>query len=232
MNVLLMHPNQAMVIQPGLLPHERDAVRDLGVDVIVEHMSHEDKFIRQIAERTVLSSVHDIGTILYRQAIVKDAVAHPAYVRNLYALVTETLEQRKRIGFYGIFRRHPAAVLRESIEVMQFLIERLRMLRNQAIETGLSLSSEGFSNFANRIESELSDEYLETLQSHLHILQFRRGLLMSARLDWTLKGVRLLYTNHQSNSTCGRGVCSKRSPSPTPFILRTAMRRDFERSKS
>lgn len=200
MNVLLMSPASDFDIKSANLPHERDLVSDLGLGVVFQEMSGGDEFLRRVSERALLTSARDVNVIAYRQAVLADAIANPTVFRSLYALATDTLDKQKRHFFYGISARRPSSVVRESVEVLLLLVEMLRQLRTETDRHRNAFQSDGMRAFADRLADQLSDTYLLTLVDHLQTLRFRQGMLVSASLDWSLKGTH--YTlRHQSEKS-------------------------------
>ncbi len=144
-------------------------------------MASGDKFLFDIAKQTILSSVNDSDTILYRQNILKDCLNNPAIVRKIYDLAVDAIEGKKKT-YFGIFTRYPGGILRDAIEMLQILMGMLKKLRNIADEHADKFSSEGFTRLFETLKKDLSDEYFATVHDHLKELKFEDGILISAEL--------------------------------------------------
>jgi hypothetical protein len=180
MKALLMHPEQDFNIQARLPWNERALVQDLELETLLEAMAREDTFIREVALKALLTSwSDDPGTILYRQAIVRDGLDNPGVLRGLYGLAVETIENRRKhfIGTWG-----PSSVLWGARELMQMFVGMLKRLRAAVQAHGAGFASEGFRNLFAMLERELTDEYFARIEAHLVEVRFRGGVLISAEL--------------------------------------------------
>ncbi len=181
------------------LPWNEEALtKDLALNTLFEAMAQGDKFVLEVVRKAILSGLrNDIGTIRYRQEVLRDCLLHPAVVRELYALVVGVREkERKRLFFSGL-SRHPEWALRDSIEVMEVFLGTLKELRKAADSHAGNFASEGWSTFFAMLQAELTDEYLARVQFHLRQLRFPDGVLLSAGLGAGNKGTN--YTLHVFN---------------------------------
>lgn len=176
-----MHRDRDFDVQQPLPWNERALVQDLELQTLLQAVASDDKFVHEIALRALLTGWgNDPDTIVYRQAIAKDALDNPGAVREVYDLAVEALESKRR-HFFG-FLRHPSSVLYNSIEVLQVFVGMLRRLRDLARAHAARFRSEGFSALFAMLERELTDEYLGRIEAHLAALKFRGGALISAEL--------------------------------------------------
>jgi len=182
MKALLMHRDRDFDLQQELLCNDSSLMQDLELDTLFLAMADSDAFLLDVARRVLFSGLqNDVGTILYRQAALKDCLKNPAAVRALYALAVEAIET-KRNRWLGIFSHNPSAILHGAIDLMQMFIGILRRLRNIAQEQAGQFESEAFRTLFATLENELSDEYLASTQDHLRQLMFPAGILVSAEL--------------------------------------------------
>jgi len=171
-----------------LLPWNERALRqDLGLDVIFREMARGDAFLFEVAQVGVLSSVIDPDTIRYRQDILEDCSRNEPIVRDMYALAIEAIE-RERKEHFGFLSRSPGLTLYRSVGTMQMFAAMLRRLRAMADRHAEQFASDGLSRLCSMLRQELSDEYFDQIDDHLRRLQFRRGVLISARLGKANKG--------------------------------------------
>jgi hypothetical protein len=184
MKALLMHRDRDFDLTQDLLPrHERALSQDLELDTLLSSMAGGDEFLFDVAYKALRSGLqNDVNTILYRQGILRDCLNNPLVVRQLYNLVVETIESKKK-HWYGIFSKYPGMILHDSIELLGMFMGMLKKLRSLAEEHAAGFGSEGFTSLFAMIKKELSDEYFACIHNHLRELRFRRGVLMSAGLS-------------------------------------------------
>jgi DNA mismatch repair ATPase MutS len=171
------------------LPWNADTLMaDLGLETLFGAMAHGDDCVFIVSRMVVLAGVEgDLETIRYRQAILRDALRERTVVRELYAVAVEANE--KRSGSYlGFFTRYPDSVLRDAIETMSTLLEYLAKLRRIADSHGERFVADGWREFFAMLRRNLDDEYLTEVRSHLEVLKFHRGELISAQLGEANKG--------------------------------------------
>lgn len=182
MKALLLHPDRDFDLQQTLPPNEQDLSRDLELETLFRAMAGEDGFLFEVARKVFLSGLqNDVGTILYRQAVLRDCLENPTVVRELYALTGEVMEKRRE-HWFGVFDRHPSVILHGALGLLQMLMGMLRRLRSLAEEHARRFQSHGFACLFAMLEQELSEEYLAHVQDHLKELKFRDGVLLSAKL--------------------------------------------------
>ncbi len=207
-----MHPNDDFDMNQALPLHHRDLVQDFGLHAVFRVMAQEDAFVRHVVERALLLSLEEVEAIRYRQAVLKDVLKNPSFVRAMYALAVETLEKRKRGYFFGVMARHPSSTLMESLDLLQMLFGMLQRLRDEALRYRDGFASEGFQTFFSMLEDEVSDQYLEQVRAHLAELKFRNGIVVSARLGKGLKGVGYVLNRPEIPHHWMRRLVSRRSP--------------------
>ncbi len=159
-----------------------DVETDLELSAVLRVMARGDRFLFDVSRHVVLGSIDDAEGILYRQAVLVDCIEQEEAVRELYALVVAALEDKKGL-FWGIRSGRPQTTLAGAITQLDTFVLRLRSLRELADAQLDQVRSEGFRSLFDSIRRELDDDYFETLRRHLRQLQFRGGVLLSARLD-------------------------------------------------
>lgn len=188
MKAFLMYKDQDFDQKQELPPNGRELSQDLELDTMFNAMAQGDEFLFKVAKRAVLSGWNgETDTILYRQSILKDCLKNPMIVRELYALVVETIEKKKK-DFWSFFFKSPNSILRNSVDVLQMFVEMLKKLRGIADSSAQCFDSEGFKTFFLMLKNDLGDEYFITLENHLRELKFRDGVLISVKLGEGNKG--------------------------------------------
>jgi len=157
-----------------------DMVQDLGLDIIADSMASGDEFIRSVCLQVLTAPLNSAEDIVYRQDITRDAITHPNIFKELYKLSNEVLETKKK-SFFWMLSKKPSGVLFSNVRMMESLVgflDKLKKLATSHTET----SSAGMRNFFAMIRENLTDEYIKELNRYLNILEFKEGILFSARL--------------------------------------------------
>ncbi len=188
MKVLLMYPDRDFDMNAAPPLHGRDLMDDLELHTLIQSMAGDDEFLITAARAALLGAVRATKeTVEHRQAVLRDALAHPDVVRTLYQLSMDALESKKK-SYWGIGLHYPLAILHGSMEVIELLIPVLRRLRDTARQVAPEFSSEGWKRLFAMLGDELDEPYIAEIQEHLKTLKFRRGILMSAHLGQGNRG--------------------------------------------
>ncbi len=181
---------------PATPPTSDDVLaQDLELQTLWNAMADGDEFLFEMAKRAVLSSLTEPAAIEYRQEVLRDCLAQPAVVREIYGLAIEALENERQAGVSWHTDR-PDSILRRSVQILTRQLDVLKRLREIADEHAPVFGSEGFRRFFAMLETELADDYLQRVDQHLRELEFKRGVLMSAAPAKGNKPRR--YTVHKS----------------------------------
>ena len=155
--------------------------QDLDLATLLDDMSGNDQYLRDVAARVILAGLDDPAAIRYRQRVLRDCLAHPAVIRQLYQLAADTVDGEKKI-YHFAFSNSSTAILQRSIEVLEFLRGRLQELRVIAQTNAAGFASDGFAALFDMLTDHLSDDYLDAVADHLNRLRFRSGVFISAQL--------------------------------------------------
>jgi hypothetical protein len=180
MKAFLMYRSRDFDRKPPPRYAADDLIRDLHLDTLFNAMGGGDDFVADVARQAILSSLTSVEEIIYRQDVLADCLAHPAVVRELYALAGDAIRQESH-RFLGVLER-PGIVLSHAVAVMEMFLGRLRRLRAIGEEHAGEWHSAGFIRLFAVIAQQLDDAYLTALGEHLDRLRFRDGVLISARL--------------------------------------------------
>jgi hypothetical protein len=181
MKVLLMHPERDFDAKAPLSDLALSIEQDLGLTVLLEAMACGDRFLFDLSRVALLSSVAEPETLLHRQAVLTDCLTNPEVVGELYDIALRALDRRLH-PYVGFIDRYPSGILSTSVQLLRMLLERLREVRGVVDADDMRFRSSGFRNLFSTLKTELSDAYLGAVQSHLKILEFRSGVLISAEL--------------------------------------------------
>ena len=185
MKAFLMYMDRDFDQGGDVSPSAAGLTQDLELDTLFGAMAAGDKFLLEVAKKTVLTSLDEPEAILYRQHILADCLEQSAIVREMYAIAVEAIEREKKVWGWG---QHPEGMLHRSVEVIKLFVDLLKRLRHIAEEHGAEFRSEGFTTLFRMLARELDDEYLDSIEDHLRRLEFRDGVLISAELDDGNKG--------------------------------------------
>jgi len=181
--VFFLYPDRDFDTSQPLPPNAADLTQDLALNTLFQAMAQGDKFLFQVVQQVVLSSLNDIALIAYRQEILRDCLQHPDIIRQLYQIPIEFLE-RKRKQWLWISPRHssPSSILSVARQLLEASLDLLRQLRHIADQNVTAFESQGFRQFFAMIQQELDDEYLTVVEQHIRMLRFPQGVLLRAQL--------------------------------------------------
>ena len=218
MKAFLMYRDRDFDLQQELPPNEPALAQDLELGVLFDAMARDDKFLREVARKALLSSLVDLDQILYRQGILKDCLRNPQAVREIYRIADEAIAGEK--GVVGWFnpRNNPDQVLDKSVKLLELFFGKLKGLRGIADQHSGRFESEGFKAFFTMLKEELSDEYLASIQGHLKELEFRNGALISAELGEGNKGTNYAL-REQQDAKPSRKVSVFRRSAPRQYTF-------------
>ena len=159
-----------------------DLMQDLDLETLLRVMADDDRFVFEVSRKALLcATANDIDTVRYRQEALKDCLQNHAVIRALYALVVETIEITRK-QTWGITSHYPSSMLYSATDLLETLVALLRKLRDTSLSHASKFKSQAFQALFSMFEKELNDEYLATIEDHLTISKFRKGILMSAQL--------------------------------------------------
>ena len=223
MKAHLTFPDRDFDMSRPLPPQAHALIQDLELTTLFAAMAREDKWLAEVVQMAVLSSMTDVETILYRQQVLQDCLAREAVVREIYGLVVETIETVRK-NSYGWGSHYPTGALNGAVNVLQMAFDGLQKLRGLADLHAEKFHSEGFNTLFAMLRRELSDDYLASIRQHLKRLKFPRGLLMSARLGQGHKGTG--YVLRKENPPAGTWLDRMFAPRPPSCSYKLAERDD------
>jgi hypothetical protein len=187
MKVFLMFRDRDFSLEEGVPANTPELIQDLELDTLFRAMAAGDDFLLQVAKSSVLPSLRDRESILYRQEILADCLGFPEIARELYAISADAIEREKHIwGWLSL--SSPDSLLHRSIEALGLFLGLLERLRKLADEHSSKLRSEGFRRFFAMIAQELDDVYLQGAKNHIERLQLPNGVLMTVDLGSDFRG--------------------------------------------
>ena len=181
MKACLMYPARDFDAEEEFPPGAPALAQDLELDTLLDAMAAGDDFLRGVARTALLCGLADPETIIYRQQVLRDSLAQPAVVREIYGIAVQAILAEKRI-WWGIGSRYPETILHRSVEAMQLFVTALKLLRRVTDSHAGGFRSDGFTRFFTMITKALGDDYFAAVDGHLKRLKFSGGVLVSASL--------------------------------------------------
>lgn len=182
MKVSILHRDRNFDMGRRLPPGEVALTQDLELNILLNAMARDDKFLHEVARRVILSSLGDVDEILYRQSALKDCMKNAAVVRDIYGVAVETTTGEKGIwGWYNPYKSTDQ-VMGRSVKVLMLCVEKLKELRAIVDKNASSFESEGFRALFAMLKEELSDQYLANVDRLLESLESADGTLIRAEL--------------------------------------------------
>jgi DNA mismatch repair ATPase MutS len=182
MKALLMHRDRDFDLRQPSPWNVQELTQDLDIDTLLYTMAGDDDFLLKVSRKAlVCGSENDVSTIRYRQEALKDCLENLSVVRETYGLVVNTIETTKR-QTWGITSHHPTSTLYSATDLLEMLVGMLRKLRDTAAAHADGFRSEAFTTLFALLAQELSEEYLVSIQDHLTISRFKKGVTVSAQL--------------------------------------------------
>jgi len=182
----------------NLVWNAEELITDLALNTVFEAMAKKDDCVLETSKRVILADESvDSKTIEYRQNVLQDCLNNSSVISELYDLAVKALEKKRGHYISNYTKKHPDSMLRESIYMLDELLDSLRKLNNIAKQQTDKFKSEGFKNFFAMIKRDLGDDYLAEVEHHLAKLKLRhQALLISAGLNQANKGSN--YLLHQA----------------------------------
>lgn len=172
---------------------------DLGINIVLDAMAKGDSLIYDISKKAFSSILTNPGDITYREEILKDSIAHPDVIKNIYETTLEAIRKKREWSLFGISSLSISSLTSSSVNLLQLFVDFLEKLRKIAEESIDKFESEGFRRFFSMLKEELNDEYLSTVRKTLKDLKFDEGILISAELGHYNQGINYVLRKPKSS---------------------------------
>jgi DNA mismatch repair ATPase MutS len=186
MKAFLLYPDQDFQISQTDPSHAKELTEDLSLDVLFDAMAGEDKFIHSIVRAVVLNGCRTPDDMIYRQDILKDCMAYHDEICRLYDTACRAEENREGHLLLS-YMSTPDYTVMASVRSMETMLLFLRLLQEQAASLGQYSHSAGLSRFCRMICEELSQSYLDEMESYLKKLRFRQGICLNGNTGECLR---------------------------------------------
>jgi hypothetical protein len=105
--------------KPQLPVHQQTMMEDLALHTVLDAMAGKDEFLFEVAREAMLSGLQNgIGTIVYRQEVLKDCLKNPDVIHQLYRLAVEAIEQTRR-QWWSLSSAFPSSLLYDAIGMLE-----------------------------------------------------------------------------------------------------------------
>ena len=184
MKAYLLYRDRDFDWNAGLPAWHEDLIRDLELGTLVQAMAAGDKFLAEATAKVLLTSLDDPQAIRYRQQVLADCLDRPDVIRDMYAIATGALQDKRGLwGGYGGSYQNASSNLSGAVNYLEAYVARLRQLRQLADDHASEFRSDGLGRLFATLRRDLHDGYFEEISDHLKRLRFRPGVLISAQLD-------------------------------------------------
>jgi DNA mismatch repair ATPase MutS len=184
MKAHLLFPDRDLDVHSARPNHADTLLRDLGLDTIVAVMADGGGLIADVSTRVLTEGLCGPAEVVYRQAVLRDCIAHPEVPRQLYDVVDGAIAAEQKEWH---LMDSPDLRLSRGIRVMEIFVHAMNELRALAEEHASACASDGFSALFRTFQADLDDAYLAEVGEHLSRLRFRQGVLLSTGLGRGLK---------------------------------------------
>ncbi len=221
MKAFLMHRDRDFDLAAALPKNSETLIQDLELNVLFDAMAQGDKYLHEVASKAVLQILRDEDELRYRQDVLRDVLANPLLVRQLYDLTIEAHVRENKLHSW-MYSKSPSSILGRAVEVLQMFVVLLKQLRGIGTYNAQRFSSEGFKTLFAMLDRELEDDYFISVQDHLNRLKFRHGVLVSAVLGKGHKGAE--YTLRKPDDRPGSWISRLITPKPPAYTWRLQAR--------
>ncbi len=179
MRVLLMNRDTDFDLTREATWNESDLVQDLGLDTMFAAMSGDDPFLLEVSRRALMDGLTNPEAIAYRQEALRDFLAQPALLADLYAIVDPSTIGKPEL-YVNRFVHSPENTLHRSKMELKRYVAMLPRLRALAEDHAHDVQSEALTRFFDMLITELNDDYLADVEWYLDLIDSQFDVHMSA----------------------------------------------------
>jgi hypothetical protein len=183
MKAFLLFKDHDFIVSEGRL-NTKMLTSDLELGAIFKAIANDDNYVIETVKQALFSPLAKPEEIRYRQNVLKDCLANPNIVRDLYSIACNAIEKRRE-HYWGLTSQNVSFVLSSSVGLLKMFSDQLEKLHGIAENKSEFFHSNGFCSFFDMLTKELSEDYLAEIKMHLKELTFSDGMLISATLGET-----------------------------------------------
>jgi hypothetical protein len=181
--------------KPCRTKHEEELIQDLNLNVLFQAMSGSNSFLYETVKSVVLSGGTDIGTILYRQKILKDCMDNPAVIQEIYDIAAKAVIDAIRYREYtqpNYARVVPVSVrVLKSVGLLEILVQKAEKLRDLLQSNQKCFQSKGLISFCDRFHKAFPEPFFPQVKKNIADLNYLcegGRLILGAKIGKGLKG--------------------------------------------
>lgn len=96
---------------------------DLGINIVLDAMAKGDSLIYDISKKAFSSILTNPGDITYREEILKDSIAHPDVIKNIYETTLEAIRKKREWSLFGISSLSISSLTSSSVNLLQLFVD-------------------------------------------------------------------------------------------------------------
>jgi hypothetical protein len=180
-----MYPDRAFDPEADLAPHVPDLRQDLELDRLLSVMARDDDYLYTVCERGLFNGITSPEVIRYRQGALRDCLAHPGTVIEIYNVVFEALAAERKHWLFrsAMYQPTPDKLLSRALSLLSVFLDALVRIRDLTAAHRGEFNSAAFTQLFATLARELSDDYIAEVRTHLAQCRFPRGAHFSARIE-------------------------------------------------
>lgn len=184
MNVNLLYPNKEWVNTRRYYDID-GIIKDLGIDVLVDQSSRNESFICQTMKRVMMVPLDNKEDMDYRHEILKDALVHEGFVKDVYNMTAKILKEWEKLGKNknDVQTTESKASIISDIMILRLLVNGMIDIKKIFEVNSEVFVSVGLKKLNSTIQTEFSDELEKVLLKVLDDLSFYSDPLVVDSLE-------------------------------------------------
>ena len=115
MKAFLIYRDRDFDLEAALPPNSEALIQDLELNVLFDVMAQGDKYLREVVSKAVLQILRNEDEVRYRQDVLRDVLANPILIRQMYDLTIEAHEKEKK-AHHWMYSKSPSSILGQSVD--------------------------------------------------------------------------------------------------------------------
>lgn len=181
--------------KPCRLVNEEELMQDLNLDVLFQAMSRNNSFLYETVKSVILSGGIDIGTIRYRQEILRDCMENPAVIQGIYDIAAKAVIDAIRYREYtqpNYARVVPVSVrVLKSVGLLEILVQQAEKLKDLLRSNQKYFQSKGLATFCERFHKAFPEPFFPQVKENIADLNYLcegGRLILGVKIGKGLKG--------------------------------------------
>ena len=174
MEIRLLYPEKEKEqVHQSLYPQK--LIKDLKMERLLEKMCHGETDLYEICKAVLTTPLINEEAILWRQAVVKEAINYPQLFQNIYKLAKVTLERIEAHRtfttpkYYQIIKNSQKLIT--EVHILEIFTEQIESLRQLIEEEQFVLEQLPMKQFKEEVLRELNETFIKALKDYLNVLK-------------------------------------------------------------